>query len=300
MRPQIAAELAKPLTRGIAATRGGELVGYLIGTVSLPPSGAWYAGYGPRRTGEIAYAGYAAAGPEPRETYREMYAALAPFFLRYGVFHHAIEINAGDEVASDAWFSLGFGQVSTLAARDTAAVDSMAAASAGHLDVRRVGAEEIDVVMTLGDALARHHNSSPIFLPYIPEESDPGFRGYALELLQKPGNAHWIAYRDGRAVGMQTFHEQDFAELARPDRAVYLFMGVTMPEARGTGLGRALLRHSMAWAREEGYERCTLHFLAANISAARFWLGSGFQPLAQRLARQVDERVAWANAGAER
>ncbi|MGH2603077.1 MAG: GNAT family N-acetyltransferase, partial [Dehalococcoidia bacterium] len=282
VRPQIVTEFERPLARGVAAMRGDELVGFLIGTVSWPPPGAWYAGYGPRRSGEVAYAGYAAAGPEPRETYREMYAALAPFFIEYGAFTHGIELNAGDPTATDAWFSLGFGQVTTLAVRDTVPVATTDAATPGGIEFHRAAPEEIEVVMTLGDHLDRHHNSPPIYLPYLPEESNPGFRVYLQELLAKPENAHWIAERGGQPIGMQTFHEQDFAEMARPGRSVYLFVGVTTPDARGGGLGTAILRHSMQWARDEGYERCTLHFLSANIAAARFWLRSGFQPLTQR------------------
>jgi GNAT superfamily N-acetyltransferase len=137
-----------------------------------------------------------------------------------------------------------------------------------------------------------------MFLPYIPEETNPGFRVYELELLAKPENAHWVAYRDGQAAGMQTFHEQDFAEMARPDRGVYLFFGVTAPEARGGGLGTAILRQAIDWAHGEGYERCTLHFLSANIAGARFWLASGFQPLTMQMVRQVDERLGWAKASA--
>lgn len=292
VRSQIAASLAGPLSGGVVATRGDDVVGFLTGTVSLP-STAWYAGYAPPRSGQIAYAGYAAAGPEPRETYRQMYAALAPFFLRHGAFSHEIEINAGDETALNAWFSLGFGQTSTLAVRDTTPVDAGAPFPAG-IEIHRAGPEDIEVVIKLGDDLGRHHNTSPIFLPYYPPETMPSFRAYMLELLEKPQNAHWVAYRDGRPVGMQTFHEPDFAELARPDRSIYLFVGVTAPEERGAGLGAAILRHSLAWARGEGYERCTLHYLSANIAAARFWLKSGFQPLTQQVVRRLDERVAWA------
>jgi len=293
VRPQIAADWSRPIARGVAATRGDELVGFLIGTVSLP-STAWYGGFQPRRSGQISYAGYAAAGPEPYETCRQMYAALAPFFVQHGAFSHEIEVNAGDETAMKAWCSLGFGQISTLAVRDTTPVDAADAPSPDHIEIHRAGTEDIEVVMKLGDDLARHHNASPIFLPYIPEETDPGFRRYQLELLEKPENAHWVAYRDQRALGMQTFHEQDFAEMARPDRSVYLFVGITAPEERGTGLGTANLRHSMYWESDEGYERCTLHFLSANIPAARFWLKSGFQPLTQQMGRHVDDRIAWA------
>jgi len=298
VRSGITAELAKPLTHGVVAVRDGDVEGFLIGTVSLPPASAWYAGFGPRRSGEIAYAGYAAAGSQPYELYRQMYAALAPFFVRYGAFAHAIEINAGDETAMMAWFSLGFGQAVTLAECDTAPAHGKDTPTPAGVEMHQARTEDIEVVLKLADDLGRHHNGAPIFLPYLPEETDPGFRAYQLELLAKPENLHWVAYRDREAVGMQTFHKQDFAELARPDRSIYLFLGVTAPEERGAGLGSAILAHAMRWAREQEYERCTLHFFSANIAGARFWLGHGFRPLAHRLVRQLDERIAWANVSA--
>src|SRR5215213_2523793 len=42
VRSGITAELAKPLTHGVVAVRDGDVEGFLIGTVSLPPAGAWY------------------------------------------------------------------------------------------------------------------------------------------------------------------------------------------------------------------------------------------------------------------
>ncbi|HEX5940219.1 MAG TPA: GNAT family N-acetyltransferase [Dehalococcoidia bacterium] len=298
VRPLVDEALAKPVARGVAALQGGDLVGFLIGTLELP--NGWFAGFLPRRSGQIGYAGYAAAGENPVEIYRELYAALAPFFLDYGAFNQSIEISAGDETATEAWSSLGFGRQATLAVRDVAAVEISASSGSEDVDIRRVGPGEIDDVVRLGDILGQHHNSAPIFLPYLPEETNAGFRTYQMELLEKPENAHWVAYRDGTAVGMQTFHEPDFNAMARPERSTYLFIGVTTPDARGGGLGKALLKRGMDWARDEGYEHCTLHFLSANTSASRFWLGSGFVPLSHELSRNIDERVAWANTRNER
>jgi GNAT superfamily N-acetyltransferase len=294
-RTQIEADLADPLARGVVATCNDTVVGFLTGKVALPSTTVWHGAYRPQRAGEISYAGYAADPAMASELYRLMYAALAPFLIEHGAFLHDVEINAADDAALRAWVSLGFGQFVTLAERDVALVDGPVS---DGVEIVRAEAEDIDIVVKLGDDLARHHSTSPIFLPYIPEETIPGFRAYAQELLAKPANAHWVAYRDGQAAAMQTFHEQEFAEMARPERAVYLFIGVTAPEARGGGLGTTILRQAMDWAREEGYERCTLHFLSANIAGARFWLGSGFQPLTIEMVRHVDERLAWAKASA--
>lgn len=293
VRPLLAAQLDGPLVHGVAAFQSDEMVGFLIGTASIPPPGAWWAGYGPRRSGEIAYAGYAASGLDQYDLYRAMYAALAPFFIQHGCFSQGIEVHAGDNAALAAWRSLGFGQVSTLSAGATDLVDVRDTPVPAGVTIRRAEVDDLDALLALGDELDRHQNRSPIFLPYLPEETHAGYRDVQRDLLANPANAHWVAYRGDSAVGMHTFHEQDSTELARVDRAVYLFVGVTASNERGTGLGGALLRRSMAWAREEGYERCTLHFLSSNLSAARFWTANGFRPLTHRLVRNVDERIAW-------
>jgi len=65
-----------------------------------------------------------------------------------------------------------------------------------------------------------------------------------------------------------------------------------VPEARGTGVGPALLARSLASAREAGYDACLLHYLTAS-RAAPFWRGLGFRPVSHRLRRFVDERATW-------
>ena len=67
-----------------------------------------------------------------------------------------------------------------------------------------------------------------------------------------------------------------------------------MPEARGTGLGAALYRRSMAWARDAGSERCSVHYFNAS-RASSFWRGLGFQPASRWMVRTVDERAVWAH-----
>jgi GNAT superfamily N-acetyltransferase len=63
---------------------------------------------------------------------------------------------------------------------------------------------------------------------------------------------------------------------------------------RNSGIGTALLKHSLDWARSAGYERCAVDFEPENISGARFWLRH-FRPVCYSLVRHVDERVAWAH-----
>jgi GNAT superfamily N-acetyltransferase len=290
---QIARELARPGTSGVLATRDGRACGFLLGAVVLPPPDAFWAAIMASRSVEMPYAGYAAADDDP-EIYREMYAALAPAWLRAGCFAHYIEVHADDRTARDAWFSLGFGRHLTLALRDTGPVGD-ARMDGPALEVHAMGTEDIETVMELGLALWRHHGGSPIFVPQLPEAAAP-MRAYQQELLANEANRFWVAYQDGRPVGMQTFHLQTHAAMARPEPGIYLFEGFTRAEGRGGGIGTALLRHSMAWARDAGFDHCTLHYFSANVSGARFWRRSGFRPVVERLCRRLDERIAWATA----
>ncbi|MGD9889822.1 MAG: GNAT family N-acetyltransferase [Dehalococcoidia bacterium] len=291
-RAQIESALARPATTGVAATVDGRFAGFLLGSIVLPPPNVFWASILSPRSVEIPYAGYAAAGEDAEEIQREMYAALAGGWVAAGCFTHFIEVNANDRIAFDAWFSLGFGQYLTLAARTTEPV-SDGTADRRSVEIRRAGADDIETIMHLSNGLWEHHARTPMFVPYL-LESVPHLRTYQLDLLSSPESPFWIAYDTDRPAGMQTFHQQTHAEMARPSRGIYLFEGYSDPAVRGSGVGTALLRHSMDWARSVGYEYCTLHYFSANISGARFWQRSGFRPLAHRLVRRIDDRIAWA------
>lgn len=117
------------------------------------------------------------------------------------------------------------------------------------------------------------------------------------ELLRDPDNAHFIAYRDGKPCGIQTFIPPTFlSPILVRERMIYLFHGVVAPDLRGGGIGSLLLEHAMGWAREKGHQHCALHFGSPNLSGSRFWLGHGFVPVEQTFVRHVDERIAWSNS----
>jgi GNAT superfamily N-acetyltransferase len=67
-----------------------------------------------------------------------------------------------------------------------------------------------------------------------------------------------------------------------------------LAEARGTGLGGALLEEALAWARSQEFAAVTLHYQTANPLSSAFWTGHGFKPVMYHLRRRLDERIAWA------
>jgi len=292
VRPHVERLFRQHTTSGVVALRDGEPVGFLLAAAVLPSPTHLLAQFFPPRSISVPYHGHALAADEDASLYRELYAALAGDCVRRGYFDHFVGVLDCDHAAQEAWDSLGFGRDSTAAVRE---VDQPVRA-AGSVEVHQLGPEGIDVILALAEALGRYHAGSPIFMPDL-RETETGLRDMALALLADPGNPCFVAYRDGRPLGMNTFMPPGFlSPLQAPKSCVYLFQGVVHEEARGKGVGRALLAHSLAWARRQGYRWCTLHFAAANLSGAAFWLGNGFRPLEHRLRRHIDERIAWASA----
>jgi GNAT superfamily N-acetyltransferase len=60
-----------------------------------------------------------------------------------------------------------------------------------------------------------------------------------------------------------------------------------VPEARGKGLGRALIEGCEAWARGRGHKLLTVGVLAKNLSAIRAYEGAGYAPYWVTLRRYL-------------
>jgi len=99
-----------------------------------------------------------------------------------------------------------------------------------------------------------------------------------------------VAYRDGAAQGMVTFRPWAAERPGLLAPTVHLQHGFTIAPARQGGVARALLDVGMAWAREQGYERCSVNWMAANPLGARFWQAQGFLPVGNRLYRHIEAR----------
>ena len=131
-------------------------------------------------------------------------------------------------------------------------------------------------------------------MPFLPETASER-RRFVADHLADAASPHWLAFANERLVGMQIFVEPHSPHwhqpaLETPPRALYLSLACTAPEARSLGVGAALSAHTMAWARETGYDCCMAHYLTAS-RAASFWQGLGFRPVSYWLNRTIDERT---------
>ncbi len=291
-RAQIERAFEQPGWRGVIAKDGSDVVGFAIMTPQNIPPTHMLSSFFPPRGATIPYTALAAKAGYEHDAYRAMYGTLAEQFVADGYFDHAVAIPASDAESLEAWASLGFGRTLTCAIRDVAPVERAPAS----VQLHQAAAEDVEIVFNLAEELTLYHARSPIFNPYM-REGDVAGHDFQKNLLTDPAaNAHWIAYDDGRAVGMNSFMQPFFLNPPTiPEKTIYLFQGIVSEASRFGGVGSAILSKGVEWAREQGYEHIALHFASANLQGAKFWQSSGFRPVEHSMRRRVDERIAWAN-----
>lgn len=296
--PSAATELVRRVFEGsdrigAAAIVDGRFAGFLLGELELLDPRSLPAQFSPPYTLSMPVHGHAVAPwADAVDVYRSLYGHLAGTAVERGFFEHRVNIIAGDRAAEEAWMNIGFGRGLACAARATSL--PVPGVGTNGVEIHRAAAEDIDVVMHLEETNERHHYAAPVFWPFLPA-THAAARQYQQRLLEDPRSAHFVAYRDGRPLGMNTFNPPDWINpLMKSERMTYLFQGVVEEDVRGTGVGQALLEQGMAWARDQGFESCALHFATANGAGAHFWLKHGFVPVEYSMARHIDERIAWA------
>ena len=292
-RSRIEAEAVEAGAFGVVAESAGDVIAFAIMAPFLVVPTHYTANFFVPRSAQMGYAGHAAAEGMELQAYREMYAVLAEHFVKQGIFDHLAYIAPRDPAVGEAFVSLGFGRSLTCAIRDVAPLDAPVAPG---IEMHLASSEDAAVIAALNDDLGAHHAKSPIYWAHV-READASANEFQRSLLDTPDeNAHWVAYDNGRPVGMNTFMPPDWVSpLLRPGKVVYLYQGIVSPDARRGGVGATILARGIDWAREQGYEHVALHFAAPNVAGAKFWQSQGFVPVEHRMVRHIDERVAWAH-----
>jgi ribosomal protein S18 acetylase RimI-like enzyme len=99
--------------------------------------------------------------------------------------------------------------------------------------------------------------------------------------LELPGSHNLVAYIAGKPVGMAT--------CAPFDGTYELISMWVAPEARGGGVGDALIEASCRWAHEQGAGELRLDVKEDNVSAIRLYVRHGFVDVGP--SREVGERA---------
>lgn len=278
--------LVQPGTGGVAAIRGEELVGYLIGrldTDKLRERHVW-----------VAYAGTAIAEGESAELYRDMYAAAAAEWVKRGAFRHYALVPAGDAKSMDGWLRLGFGYEQVHGVQ-TIPTELEQLQLADGVEIRLARKEDEPAIRKAAVYIMEHQAREPVWGVAFAEDRKRFEEGYA-GLIEDDAGFLWVSVKDGGLLGFQAFFPAEAAEsdMMMPGSCICLEVGATAPHARGMGVGKALTRRGLTHARQAGYVNCVTDWRITNLESSRFWPKRGFVPYAYRLVRQVDPRILWA------
>jgi GNAT superfamily N-acetyltransferase len=93
-----------------------------------------------------------------------------------------------------------------------------------------------------------------------------------------------VAVRIARAEQLETVARLALVEIQQP----YIGPTVTLPGARGKGVGRALVDAALTWAYDHGYRWVSVDFDTANPLSRPFWLNAGFRPAGYGVLRLID------------
>jgi GNAT superfamily N-acetyltransferase len=289
-RPVLEELLAKPDAYGVVAMEAdGALAGYLAG---------WH------RTEEIwgracwsPIEGQALADGVDAERVRDLYAFWAEHFVQRGIFRHYVHAPADDAELLAAWFRTGFGQMQAHATRPIP--DDLRTPSTTPFVIRPATPDDAELLRPIFPIIPAALMRPPAYAMSPPERFDTVHADYATD-LGDPQAHYWLAEADGVALGLVGFWEPDEPAPMLPDGATEMAVAMTLPEARGRGVMRALVETAWADARSRGIRWAITDWRTAALATHRSWTALGYRPLYYRLHRHIDERIAWASARAER
>jgi GNAT superfamily N-acetyltransferase len=249
---------------GVVALRGSELRAYLIAETTEDDA-------------FVPFAGCAAAEPE---LLRDLYATLACEWERE---RHRVYVPATDVSLVDAWFRLAFGLQLVYGARETG---GDVAVPQTDVSVRLGRDADLDDAARLSNMLWEHQHGPPSFSARTLvslDEMRERWRG----TWDDPEFVHVVADRDGRVVGDVLLYRRPESDLRVPPNNIDLAHASVAPDARGSGVGVALVAYALQWARDEGFASMTVDWREVNLLASRFWPRRGFRPTFYRLYRHI-------------
>jgi GNAT superfamily N-acetyltransferase len=216
-----------------------------------------------------------------REAMRDLYAAAAERWVDEGHTKHALFAPSHDAELVDAWFRLSFGASAVLALRETGDEEPFEAG----VEIRQGDEDDFDEAARLELAMGEAMQPSPSFSDVELQTHEEIAAEWHEEGLSDKYEL-FVAERDGRIVGHILLYRRP-PDLRVPENSIDLGQASTEPEARGTGVGRALTAHVLLWAHENGIPVMTTDWRMTNLWASRFWPKRGFRPAFLRLYRSI-------------
>jgi GNAT superfamily N-acetyltransferase len=268
---EVAAAWSTDDASGAIAVQDGQTVGYLLGAPKEPSWGpnVW-----------IESSGVAVTSAE---IIRDLYAVAAARWVAEGRSAHYALVPSHDTALVDAFFRLAFGMQHVHGVREPLA-------EFGNATVRRARHDDVPTLAELDLVLLNHQAGSPVFASAVSFTREEALTD-AAENIDNADYEVFVVERDGRVVGSSVGCALTVSSAhkgpARPDRAGFLGFAAVLPEARGTGAGRALGEAVLGWAGEAGYRSVVTDWRVTNLLSSRTWPALGFRPTFFRLHRLV-------------
>jgi GNAT superfamily N-acetyltransferase len=223
------------------------------------------------------------------ELLRDCYAAWSLHFVERGIFRHYVHAPIDDALATEAWTNTGFGRMQAHAVRPVA---GLRADPPAGVTIRATTPDDLEAIRPLMTLIPEQLLNAPAYAITLPEGYAAHRSGWAEELANPEGPL-LVAMEGERALAIAGFYEAANGPMT-PDGAWELGVAMTLPEARGRGIMRALIAAGLAEVAERGASHCITDWRTASLAAARSWTALGWEPTHHRLHRHIDERIAWA------
>jgi ribosomal protein S18 acetylase RimI-like enzyme len=153
--------------------------------------------------------------------------------------------------------------------------------------VRRATVEDAEAVTALHGYLQRMHTEvhPDIFTVFDPEMTRPHFEA----MLASDDAFIWVAEIEGEAVGYAwaNLMHREATDLAHEQHALHVQALAVAPQARGGGVGRALMQAAEDYARSLGLASVSLHTWVFNTGAHDFYERLGYERLDIRMRRRL-------------
>jgi GNAT superfamily N-acetyltransferase len=166
------------------------------------------------------------------------------------------------------------------------APESVSASDAQAVTVRRAGTGDLDQVIRLRIALLREYAGHPIYGRLRPD-AERHARPLFANQLASPGEAIFLAEREGRAIGILRCVETHASPLLEPDRYAYVSSVYVEPAFRRRGVLTAMLKAASRWCAGRGLEEMRLHNVGTNDDARSSWDALGFEVVEQVRVRRI-------------
>jgi GNAT superfamily N-acetyltransferase len=156
----------------------------------------------------------------------------------------------------------------------------------GGVRIREATPRDLGVVVALRLALLHEHPQHPIYGRLRADVADRARELFAAQ-LRSPIEVIFLAEQNGEAVGVLRCVESIGSPLMEPARYAYVSSAYVHPDARHTGVLRALLAAAERWARGRGLKQMRLHNVAGSVTAEAAWSALGFGVVEQVRLRDL-------------